>query len=208
MPLIESPAHSVEWATPPELFARLDARWHFTLDVCARANNAKCRRFFSLPAPEAEAPVPGDGELACGIDGLTQPWAPEVCWMNPPYGREIGAWLAKARVEALAGAVVVALIPARTDTAWWHQYVASPEGRVLRLGYGIDDLGQVLRIVSERLETEIVFLRQRVRFVPDAVCAGAVHVGADARSAAPRGSPTFPSAIVAWRRPGAARRGP
>ncbi len=94
-----------EWETPKELFAQLDQQWHFTLDVCATSENAKCARYFTL-----------------ADDGLSQEWG-GVCWMNPPYGREIGKWVAKAARTAQRGHTVVCLLPARTDTAWWHDYV-------------------------------------------------------------------------------------
>jgi phage N-6-adenine-methyltransferase len=109
------------WSTPPDLFDALDREFNFTLDVCAIAENAKCAQFYS----------PAD-------NGLAQPWS-GVCWMNPPYGREIGAWMAKARDSARAGATVVALVPARTDTKWWHDIVnGSTEVRFLpgRLKFG------------------------------------------------------------------------
>jgi phage N-6-adenine-methyltransferase len=94
------------WATPWLLFRTLDSEFHFELDVCALPENAKCKRFYS----------PDD-------DGLRQPWK-GVCWLNPPYGRQIGRWIQKAYESALSGdATVVALIPARSDSKWWHQYV-------------------------------------------------------------------------------------
>ena len=93
----------MDWETPDDLFQALDAEFHFTLDVCATKDNAKCPRFFT----------PKD-------DGLTQSWANEVCWMNPPYGREIAAWMRKALAESKRGATVVCLVPSRTDTTWWH----------------------------------------------------------------------------------------
>lgn len=93
-----------EWETPIEFFKELDARYHFTLDVCATRENAKCEAFFTRED-----------------DGLAQKWH-GVCWMNPPYGREIGKWVRKAYETALQGATVVCLLPARTDTAWWHDY--------------------------------------------------------------------------------------
>ncbi len=95
-----------EWETPVEFFRKLDCEFGFTLDVCARPENAKCPRFFSLEQ-----------------DGLRQRWAPEICWMNPPYGREIGRWVEKAFLEAQDGAIIVCLLPSRTDTRWWHRYV-------------------------------------------------------------------------------------
>lgn len=91
-----------EWATPPELFKALDAEFGFTCDVCATADNAKCKEFYS---PEQ--------------DGLAQEWT-GVCWCNPPYGREIGKWVRKA---AESRCIVVMLLLARTDTKWFHDYI-------------------------------------------------------------------------------------
>lgn len=102
------------WETPHELFARLNAEFHFTLDVCALPHNAKCALFFS----------PDD-------NGLAQRWT-GVCWMNPPYGAEIGRWMQKAYEESRLGATVVCLVPARTDTEWWHEYARCGEVRFLR----------------------------------------------------------------------------
>jgi phage N-6-adenine-methyltransferase len=94
-----------DWETPQDLFDALDAEFHFTLDVCANDCNTKCKRWFT--------PV---------TDGLKQPWT-GTCWMNPPYGREIGKWMKKAYEESVRGSTVVCLVPARTDTAWWQDYV-------------------------------------------------------------------------------------
>lgn len=65
---------------------------------------------------------------------MKQDWTGEVVFMNPPYGREIGKWIKKARDESakFRGAKVVALVPSRTDTAWWHDYVIDYEVRFLR----------------------------------------------------------------------------
>lgn len=106
-----------EWSTPQDLFDQLNAEFHFTLDVCASAENAKCQRFFSRET-----------------DGLSQQWR-GVCWMNPPYGDVIGDWVAKARGS---GVTVVCLVPARTDTAWWWDYARHGEVRFLkgRLKFG------------------------------------------------------------------------
>ena len=110
-----------QWATPRAFFDQWDARFRFELDVCADHTNAKCRRYFSA-----------------ADDGLAQEWAPFRCWMNPPYGREIGRWMQKALEESRRGALVVCLVPARTDTAWWHEYAM--QGRVIfvrgRLRFG------------------------------------------------------------------------
>jgi len=98
-------SESVEWETPRELFEELDREFHFTLDMAATAENAKCERFFTREQ-----------------DGLAQEWR-GVCWMNPPYGPQLYAWIQKAYESSLTGATVVCLIPARVDTRWWHDYV-------------------------------------------------------------------------------------
>lgn len=105
------------WATPPEVFDPLHREFNFTLDPCATPETAKCAKFFT----EAD-------------NGLAQPWTGERVFMNPPYGREIYAWTKKAREEAEAGALVVGLLPASTDLAWWHNDVVghADEVRYLR----------------------------------------------------------------------------
>ncbi len=102
------------WETPIDLFRRLDTEFSFDLDVCALPETAKCPRYFS----------PAD-------DGLSQRWE-GTCWMNPPYGREIGNWMRKAFEESQRGCTVVCLVPARTDTEWWHQYAMRGEIRFIR----------------------------------------------------------------------------
>lgn len=96
------------WETPQFFFNGLDAEFHFTLDACALPENAKCDRYFT---PEQ--------------DGLKQEWTGTV-WCNPPYGREIGKWVEKAYNAAMDnGATVVMLLPARTDTQWFHSFCLS-----------------------------------------------------------------------------------
>lgn len=104
------------WETPQDLFRALDAEFHFDIDVCAVKENAKCKKFFS---PEQ--------------DGLSQEWR-GVCWCNPPYGRKIGKWVRKAYLTAKTGnTTVVALLPSRTDTKWFHEYIyGKAEIRFLR----------------------------------------------------------------------------
>lgn len=92
------------WETPQVLFDKLNAEFNFTLDVCALEQTAKCEKYYT---PE--------------INGLEQRWI-GICWMNPPYGRHIIQWLKKAYEESLKGAIVVCLIPSRTDTRYWHDY--------------------------------------------------------------------------------------
>lgn len=108
------------WETPQELFDSLDSVFHFDLDVCAVPENAKCENFFS---PDQ--------------DGLAMPWY-GTCWCNPPYGRLVGRWVKKAFDSYLEGCSVVMLLPSRTDTRWFHDYI-----------YGIAD---------------IYFLRGRLKF--------------------------------------------
>lgn len=104
-----------QWATPPDLFDLLDDEFDFQTDVCAIAQNAKCLEYYSPTQ-----------------NGLTQTWTGR-CWMNPPYGREIGEWVRKAWESSTRhGATVVCLIPARTDTSWWWDYARHGEVRFLR----------------------------------------------------------------------------
>lgn len=104
-----------DWETPPDLFARLDAEFGFTLDAAATPKNAKCARYFTRDD-----------------DALRQDWGREVVWLNPPYGREIARWVRRAWVAARYGATVVCLVPARTDAGWWHDDAMDGEVRFLR----------------------------------------------------------------------------
>jgi len=113
-----------EWCTPKDFFEKLDAEYHFTLDTAATNENALCRDYYT---PET--------------DGLAQPWNPKTgaVFCNPPYGREIGKWVKKAYEEAQKqGVKIVMLLPARTDTSYFHDYI-----------YG---------------KAEIRYLRRRLRF--------------------------------------------
>ena len=99
---------SNEWSTPQDFFDRLNEEFKFTLDPCCTHTNAKCAKHYTATD-----------------DGLSKDWSGEIVFMNPPYGREIGKWMRKAQKESarFRGAVVVALVPARTDTKWWHETV-------------------------------------------------------------------------------------
>ena len=100
-------SNSEEWSTPQELFDELNKEFHFTLDAAANKENAKCKRYF-------------DKEK----NGLAQSWGGEAVWCNPPYGRQIGEWMKKALEETKqSGTVAVMLVPARTDTSWFHSFV-------------------------------------------------------------------------------------
>lgn len=93
---------SDNWETPQDFFDKINDEFHFTLDVCATEQNAKCTNYYTVEQ-----------------DGLAQPWT-GVVWCNPPYGKAVKQWCKKA---AEANCTVVMLLPARTDTAWFHDYI-------------------------------------------------------------------------------------
>jgi len=95
------------WETPQDFFDKLNEEFRFTLDVCAEKHTAKCEKYFTKED-----------------NALDKEWH-GICWMNPPYGRGIGVWLKKAYETSQSGSMVVCLIPSRTDTKWWHNYVMS-----------------------------------------------------------------------------------
>lgn len=102
---------SMEWSTPRDFFRQLDQEFGFDLDPCAQSHNALCSKFFT----------PED-------DGLVQDWAGHTAFVNPPYGRGIQHWIKKGYNEAAKeDTTVVMLIPARTDTRYWHQYVMNAD---------------------------------------------------------------------------------
>jgi len=116
-----------DWETPWDLFLELDREFHFTLDPCANEKNHKCEYWFGSNSPYYH-------------DGLDISWKWRTVFMNPPYGREIVQWVRKAYHEAQQdNTIVVGLLPARTDTAWFHDYIYH--------------------------KAEIRFLRGRVKFV-------------------------------------------
>jgi len=93
-----------DWGTPQYIYDYLDNIFVFNLDPCATKENAKCKNYYTEEQ-----------------DGLSKSWRDKTVFMNPPYGREISKWMEKA--SSREANVVVCLIPARTDTAWWHDYV-------------------------------------------------------------------------------------
>ena len=99
-------SRSEEWPTPQDFFDLLHAEFEFTLDPCATAQNAKCRDFFTKHD-----------------DGLSQDWGRHTVFCNPPYGREMAKWARKCFDASIAGATVVLLAHARTDTRWFHDWV-------------------------------------------------------------------------------------
>ena len=105
------------WETPASLFEELDEEFHFTLDPCSTDANAKCGKHYTAED-----------------DGLSKSWGGERVFCNPPYGHEIAKWVRKAHDSVKEdGTIVVMLLPARTDTRWFHDYIANrSEVRLLR----------------------------------------------------------------------------
>lgn len=110
---------SDERGTPQKFFDTLNEEFHFDVDVAASANNAKCESYF------------GPGGVA--DDALEADWGGLTCFLNSPYS-VAGAFVKKAREEADKGAVVVMLLPVRSDTKWWHGYVWDKEKQTWRPG--------------------------------------------------------------------------
>lgn len=139
MDSIHFSSETIYWSTPQWLFDALDKEFGFTIDVCASEENKKCPEFFSEDD-----------------NALLKDWGVHVCWMNPPYGTEIGRFMAKAHNAANSGATVVCLVPSRTDTAWWHKHAMKHEIRFLRgrlkFGDGIDSAPFPSAIVVMRPE--------------------------------------------------------
>ena len=97
----------LDWATPQNVFDELDYEFNFTLDPCCSKKTAKCKKFYTIKE-----------------DGLSQDWSGETVFVNPPFGREQAAWIKKGYEESLKpNTIVVFLIPARTDTRAFHNYL-------------------------------------------------------------------------------------
>lgn len=104
-----------DWGTPQALYDALDREFRFDVDVCAHEGNHKHERYWTVED-----------------DGLKQDWSGLTCFMNPPYGRTIGQWIHKAAESASQGAVVVAVIPCRTDARWWGDVMRASEIRLIK----------------------------------------------------------------------------
>ena len=95
------------WSTPQEFYDKLNDEFNFTLDPCATEDNAKCDNFFTVDD-----------------DGLKQDWSGNIVFCNPPYGRAIKDWVKKSYEESLKNnTTVVMLIPSRTDTIYFHEFI-------------------------------------------------------------------------------------
>lgn len=100
-------SQNMNWCTPKSFFDRLNEEFHFVLDAAATDKSAKCKKYFT---PE--------------MDGLKNSWnCGGAVFCNPPYGRQIGLWVKKAYEESKNGITIVLLIPARTDTSYFHDYI-------------------------------------------------------------------------------------
>ena len=119
------------WGTPQSLFDELNKEFNFTLDPCCVKETAKCDKYYT----------PSE-------NGLIQDWSKDIVFVNPPYGREINKWVEKCYNECVNGSRVVMLIPARTDTSYFHKFIYP---------FSLDHSGQII--------TEIRFLKGRVKFV-------------------------------------------
>jgi phage N-6-adenine-methyltransferase len=102
------------WVTPAWLFTALEREFHFTLDPCCDIHNAQCETFFT----ETD-------------NGLMRDWGRHTVFMNPPHSK-LGQWVRKAFNASHDGALVVCLVPARTDTFWWHDCALKGEIRFIR----------------------------------------------------------------------------
>ena len=95
------------WSTPQDFYDELNKEFYFTLDPAADEKNHKCNKYFT----EKD-------------NGLLQNWGGNIVFCNPPYGKVIGEWVRKAHEEAQKpNTTVVMLIPARTDTKYFHEYI-------------------------------------------------------------------------------------
>lgn len=99
-------AKTDEWETPQYLFDQLNDEFHFTLDVCSTDENAKCEKHYTKED-----------------DGLSKDWTGEVVWCNPPYGRQMPLWIHKCYQHFIGGGTAVMLIPSRTDTKAFHEWI-------------------------------------------------------------------------------------
>ena len=174
------PSKSVDYETPADLFDQLDAAFGpFTLDPCGQSYHrtaVACRE-------HGGHNYDGTSEK---MDGLLQPWDGRV-FMNPPYGRGIAEWIQKAVEEVYVKErveIVVALLPVRTDTAWWQGYINRGSGLTEQLGLKLIRIALVNRNIKPHYATA-----SGVGYLP-----GRLKFGGEKNSA------PFPSAVVVWSR--------
>ena len=97
---------TVEWETPQDFFDKLNEEFHLTLDPYCTHENAKCTKHYTRED-----------------NGLAQDWTGETVYCNPPYGHDMPLWIKKCSEHARNGGTAVMLIPARTDTKAFHEYI-------------------------------------------------------------------------------------
>jgi len=113
---------SDEYETPQWLFNQLNEEFHFDCDAAATKNNTKCKWYLGEDYTESkEDSTKIDWIRTLFQDGLTQIYCKSF-FLNPPYSK-IAQFMKKSYEESLKGAIVVCLIPCRTDTRYWHDYV-------------------------------------------------------------------------------------
>jgi phage N-6-adenine-methyltransferase len=112
---VHTSSKSDEWETPKDFFKKYDNIYNFEIDVTATDENHLVDNYWTIDD-----------------DALSKDWEGKSCWMNPPYGRQIGKFMKKAYEESLMGATVVCLVPSRTDTIWWHDYAMKGEIEFIR----------------------------------------------------------------------------
>jgi phage N-6-adenine-methyltransferase len=183
-----------ERGTPQDFFDKVNARYGFTVDVAAGPLNHKCELWF------------GEGGLA--FDALEVEWAPETCWMNPPYS-VCGAFVRKAWEEAQKGATVVGLLPVRTDAAWWHTFIYDSTICQFRPGVFVDFLRGRLSFelfVTDEQRAVIKDLEGNMEMkdiieqtgLPKMAIEG---IWNDKANEDLLGNAPFPSCLVEWRKP-------
>lgn len=113
------------WTTPLDFYNRLHSEFNFGLDAAALQSSALCNQWYGPDHPDTSR-----------RDALVRDWTKDSAgrsiWLNPPYGRTMKNWVKKANLESQRGGVIVCLVPARTDTAWWWDYCIEQEVRFVR----------------------------------------------------------------------------
>ena len=100
-------SNRMDWETPTGLFSKLDDEFHFTLDAASSATNHKCQKYYTAED-----------------SAFDHEWGGETVFCNPPYGRSVAEWVRKCSMEASRkDTTVVMLLPARTDTRWFQQFI-------------------------------------------------------------------------------------
>lgn len=138
-----------DWETPLDLFCQFNKKYNFVLDVCANKENAKCDNYISL-------------DDSSHINSLNENWLEWIvkfhgdfvtnknCWMNPPY-KNVYEWVEKAWNESLNnGLTVVCLLPARTDTKWWHEFIYNQYSGKFFDGVSVEFLKGRLKFVGAK----------------------------------------------------------